>query len=303
MSFKHKPNTHIFRPGFPSGHYDLVILSLVHQGKDIFEYMIKNIEKRVKGGSFLWVVHYNGPDSIDETSLPPWVWLVRNTIETERNTICLFLGLLQILKFALTTVSFTNAMTFSSGSVFFRDFEIPKKPTIALKNIEPLLNQTKDYLHEIPIPLEEAGRCEEYLKAKGRKDGWQYGYGGDKDTILHSVCKNRGFQYFFGCQWTGQVWPMEVAKAIAQDCSVLEYVDCSHLKYAAEEIYLSTYAYNYAIENNIPIDYVTVIIHWEYMYLIQSVEYIEALKHAIPYGAGVCKVPDVVKHPIRQALL
>ena len=61
----------IYRKGAPSGKYDMLIVSLVHQNSGMIRYIVKNLEKYVRG-SFIWIAHYNGSDPVDEETLPQW---------------------------------------------------------------------------------------------------------------------------------------------------------------------------------------------------------------------------------------
>ena len=41
-----------YRNYLPIGHYDLIIISLVHQGPEMVYYMVENIKKYVKGSFY-----------------------------------------------------------------------------------------------------------------------------------------------------------------------------------------------------------------------------------------------------------
>ena len=111
--------TNIYRNNLPSGNYDLLIVSLIHQPAEMVYYMAKNIEKYVQG-KFIWIVHYNNNEPINENLLPDWAWIVRNTINTSKTiNITLLLGIYKTLEFAIkNSVTFTNVLTLSSGSAF-----------------------------------------------------------------------------------------------------------------------------------------------------------------------------------------
>ena len=114
MPIEYTKIIHTYRNTLPFGYYDLIIISLVHQGADILKYMANNISKYVKG-NFIWIVHYNNEEHIDETTLPPWAWLVRDTIKTSSiSSRLLLMAINQILKFALVNVTSKNIMTLSS---------------------------------------------------------------------------------------------------------------------------------------------------------------------------------------------
>jgi hypothetical protein len=294
-------NSNIYRDNLPSGTYDLVIVSLVHQGPEMIYYMAKNIEKYV-AGSFLWIAHYNNPAPIDEHSLPPWAWLVRDTVQTEPYARLKTFGITKAIDFAIANTKFTNCMTLSSGSAFFRTFQVPTYPTICLESHEKQFDPSIRLTHTEEIGIEHAGTCSQYLQSRNNHT-WQYN-GCDSDTEFHSLLTRRNFQWFKGCQWSGQVWPYEVAVMLVTDIGSL--YDSASTKerpyYAAEEIILSTYAYNYAKEHSIPISLTEVIIDWNNSYWVPNIERIEYLRNKY-IGHAVCKLSDNVEDPIRQYLL
>jgi hypothetical protein len=295
-------NNNIYRNQLPFGHYDLIIISLVHQGPEMVYYMAKNIKKYVKG-KFLWVAHYNNSIQIDENTLPEWAWLVRDTIKTERSTRLLTMAINQALKFILVNVSSTNIMTLSSGSAFFREFVVPTEQKVSLISHELKKSPLKNYAHIQEIEISHLGNCTKYLESVG-SFGWQYKFGGDKDLEFHKLIKNRGFKYIRGCQWPGQIWPYEVGKNLLDDLTELEGLnDYKDAEYACEEIYLSTYAYNYAKENNMSIDYVEVIIDWESGYEVRDYNYVQMLRKTYEGGTAVCKLSDNILDNVRVFII
>jgi hypothetical protein len=295
-------NNNIYRNELPFGHYDLIIISLVHQGPEMVYYMAENIKKYVKG-KFLWVAHYNNSIKIDENTLPEWAWLVRDTIKTERSTRLLTMAINQALKFILVNVTSTNIMTLSSGSAFFREFIVPTEQKVALISHELKKSPSKNYAHIQEIDISHLGNCTKYLESVG-SFGWQYKFGGDKDVEFHKLIKNRGFKYIRGCQWPGQIWPYEVGKNLLDDLTELEGLnDYKDAQYACEEIYLSTYAYNYARENNMSIDYVEVIIDWESGYEVRDLNYVQMLRNAYEGGSAVCKLSDNISDIVRVFII
>jgi hypothetical protein len=298
MPIQHISNNNIYRNTLPSGHYDMIIVSLVHQGPEMVYYMAMNIKKYVKGNC-IWVVHYNHPNKVDETLLPEWAWLVRDTIHTQVYTRLISMAVNQALKFALSHVTCTNIMTLSSGSAFFRNFVLPTHKKIALNSHEYQLTPDKKIFHTEEIDISHIGKCAKYLETVG-SGGWQY-TGCDVDIEFHKLIQNRNFKYFRGCQWSGQIWPYEVGKELVEDLSTLE--DKIGVHYACEEIYLSTYAYNYAKTNNINIDYVEVIIDWGNEYKISTINYIQILRKYYRDGTAVCRLSDSSNDEIRQYLI
>ena len=289
-----------YRSHLPFGHYDLVIVSLVHQGPEMVHYMANNLAKYVKG-NFLWVVHYNNERHIDENTMPPWAWLVRDSIKTGRQTRLLLMAINQALKFALVNVSCINLMTLSSGSALFRDFTVPKQQKVALISHEVNIDPNKCYAHIEQIDVKHMGKCTEYLESVG-SFGWQYKFGGDSDLEFHKLVRSRGVRYLRGCQWSGQIWPYEVARMLIEDLSELDESNMhNELKYACEELYVSTYAYNYAIDNELKLELLEVIIDWTSGYEVKDVKYIRSLMN-YKYGSGVCKLSDDLKDVVRLSL-
>lgn len=279
---------------------DLIIVSLIHQNKSMLDYMIKNIQ-RYLSGEYMFFVHYNGRDFVDENNLPDWVWLNRNPLSTQRFTRTLSLAIADTIKFAVDNVDFINIMLMSSGSAFFRRWDIPKYEYIALESHEKVHNhKCGELLHISPIQIEHCGAVSEYLK-NNKGSPWQYGFEGrgcDVDTYFHELIKMRGFKYFKGCQWSGQIFPKSVCIQIAEDIPKLK--NAPMMFYACEEIYFSTYAYNYANENNIFVNLCEVNINWEFNYEIMDIQYIIHLHYNYPkIGSAICKLPDDTNHSTR----
>ncbi len=289
-----------YRNSTPSGDYQLIIISLIHQNKSMLDYMIKNIERYLEG-EYLFFVHYNGSEDVDENTLPSWVWLNRSPIQTQRFTRRLSQAIIGTMAYALQYINTINIMLMSSGSAFFRKWQLPSYPQICIESQQKKINPKNLVIHEGPIPFENKGRVVEYLKERG-SGGWQYGFEGhgcDQDSFFHECLLKRGIQYFKGCQWSGQVWPQEVGKWIVED--LLSLKDKPMQYYACEEIYFSTYAYHFVITLHLPIYYCEVITNWEYKYEINDIQYIIDLhqKHQ-NIGHALCKLPDDTNHPVRR---
>lgn len=301
-SFKNK---NIYRDTLPSGSYDLVIVSLIHQGPEMVYYMSKNIEKYVNG-SFIWVAHYNNEIQFDENSLPPWAWLVRDTMQTTPYSRSKTFGIMKAIDFAIVNLDkFTNCMTLSSGSAFFRKLDVPTVPTICLYEYTKHIDPSCILTHCEEIGIEHAGMCSQYLVSK-KHFAWQY-EGCDSDIEFHSLMKSRMFKCFKGAQWPGQVWPYEVAYMLSKDIGSL-YESCkmkTQPYYAAEEIILSTYAYNYAKKHSIPVQLSECIINWSTGYYISNIEQVKYLRAKYSEsGHALCKLSDDVIHdPVRQYLI
>lgn len=290
-------NNNNHREYLPSGEYDMAIVSLVHQDGNMLRWMARNIEKYVKG-KVIWIAHYNGKEPFDERELPDWAWISRRTVDTFSGFApSLAHGIASALEFATSHVSFINCMTLSSGSVFIKEYSPPKNEVVCLKMYEQIVNPNKNYKHAEEIHIKHASRCVEYLTSIGGM-GWQYG-GCDKDIEFHSAIKSRGFEHMRGCQWSGQIWPMDVAKMIAEDIPKIKYPNNSN--YSAEEIYLSTYGNAYARKKSMEIGFCEVMIDWNRNYTVNDVEYVKKLAKEFPHSA-ICKVPTDTNHPVRRFL-
>jgi hypothetical protein len=119
-----------FRDTVPYGNYNLVIVSLVHQTPDVVHCIAENLKKYVKG-RFLWVAHCNTHEFLDETTLPDFAWIVRDTIVTRAYSVSLTHAVSRCLDFA-SNVTYINALIVTSGSSFFRDYTVPTHPRVGL---------------------------------------------------------------------------------------------------------------------------------------------------------------------------
>jgi len=306
----------IYRNNLPSGYYDMVIISLVHQGREMVEYMAKNLSLYIQG-KFLFVVHYNSIESLDETTLPPWCWIVRDPIETKHTNITLALAANRCLAFALANVKFTNCTTISSGCVFFRDYVCPKEPKICGLFHYYLFPQQRDsHVHTYPIPSIALGNMEGYFKnilTQPQKrapwdrsgfieNGWIYPEF-DKHIELHEAFRRRNIKYVKGCQFSGQVFPYEVAQAVCADLQAIHTPEqTGKYNYSLEEIIFSTYAYDYSIRKGMIVDYTTVAIDWDNIYEINYLEQISLLLKNNKHAYAACKVPYEMNHPVRKYL-
>ena len=290
----------IYRNTLPSGSYDMVIVSLAHQNAAMVKWQASNIGRYIKG-SFIWIVHYNGEEVINENELPPWAWLVRDTIQTIHGTVTLMHALGKAMKFAVDTVKFINCMTLTMGCVFIKEYNVPTQPTICAETHELFFNPSVNLLHTSPIPIELLGRTSAWLLASGHFE-WQYGRCGglDADIETHAILRRRGFECTKGCQLIGQVFPFRVAQMLVEDLLILS-VRPFLAAYCPDEILISTYSYWYSMEHNIPIQMTTVITDWGNRYDVNDINYIYWLLHTNKEGYAVSKVPDDLNHPIRQA--
>ena len=277
---------------------DLVIVSLVHQTPEMVEWMAENI-KRYVTGSFVWVVHYNGARPLDMSRLPDWVWVVPDPEWTQTYTTRIAYAVAKCIRYAASRTTFTNILTMSSGSAFFRPYTVPTTERVQFVHYDPLFHSDCPRLHNEAIPLDRLGSCAAYLYEHGHASPWQFG-GFDAHTEIHPKLRARGFQWILGAQWPGQLMPQTPALQFAEDMTP------DGPTYVAEEVLLSTYSYNYARAQCLPIWNSEAIIKWGPEYMISRVDTIQAYRSAAKVFPGlghmVCKVPDDPTHYIRMFL-
>ena len=213
---------HIYRNEKPLGQYDMIIITIVHLDFPFVLYMAKNIERFVKG-SFIWIIHANGY-SMNENDLPSWAWLTRTVITTKHPTTTLLHAMTKCIEFGIQNVQFTNCMFVSAGSVFFRDFNVPKEEHICASSHEDIFFPNNQFTYSYPIPIEHLGKCSEYLIKQGgiHYNGWQYKnyfpYGMDLDNDIQDIIKKRGnIQYIKGSHVPGQIFTYTVCEMLVQD--------------------------------------------------------------------------------------
>lgn len=277
---------------------DLLIVSPVHQSPEMVEWMANNLRQYVSG-SFVWVVHYNGARPLDRSRLPDWVWVVPDPIWTQTYTTRIAAAVAKCIRYAASRTTFTNVLTMSSGSAFFRPYTVPTTERVQFVHYDPLFNPMCGRLHNEAVPIEHLGRCGQYLLDNGCPGTWQFG-GFDQHTEIHTKLRERGFKWVMGAQWSGQLLPATPALQFAEDMTL------DGPAYVAEEVLLSTYSYNYARQRNLPIWNSEAIIKWGPEYLISRVETIQEYRRAATTFPGlghmVCKVPDDPQHYIRMFL-
>jgi hypothetical protein len=295
---------HTYRDTALSGHYDMLIISLVHQDINMIKYIANNLNRFIKG-SFVLIVHANG-QSVNENELPPWCWLARDTIKTTHPTSSLLHAMTSCINTAFQTINFINCMYVSSGSVFFRDFVVPTEPTVCASSHEDIFFPDKNFTYTMPIPIEYLGKCAEYLLQKGGVNygGWQYNHytpsGMDTDTDIQEIIKKRpDITCIKGSHVPGIVFPQEVCKMLLED--VNEYFSKGIIRrYSLEEILPSTYSYWYAAKNSIQIKRNVVYLNWLHQYNMTDIKFIENLPTKCPEAYAVTKVPYDLKNPIRE---
>jgi len=298
MPIEYTNRFNTYRNTLPSDHYDMVIVSLAHQNAAMVKWQASNLGRFIRG-SFLWIVHYNGEEHINENDLPPWAWLVRDTIKTMHGGVTLLHAIGKAMKFALDTVTFINCMTLTMGCVFIRPYQVPTKETICAETHETFFNKDANLLHTSPIPIELLGRTSEWLVSLGHF-AWQYGCRGglDADIETHTIFRRRGFEFTKGCQLIGQVFPYTVAKMISHDLMILS-VRPFDITYCQDELFISTYSFWYSYEKDLPIGKTIVATNWEKMYEVNDMSYIHYILSTNPDAYAVSKVPDDLNNSIR----
>jgi hypothetical protein len=110
-----------------------------------------------------------------------------------------------------------------------------------------------------------------------------------------------------GNQFSGQIWPYEVAVMLEKDMKTL-YNSPVTTYYVTEEIYFSTYAYNYAMMNNMQVGSSVVMIDWAKGYTVTQPGRVVSLREDPRFiGAcgpyAVCKLSDNLSDPVRVFII
>ena len=141
-----------------------------------------------------------------------------------------------------------------------------------------------------------------YLQNLGFPSKWQF-EGFDAHSEIHDRIRNRKFEWIVGTQWSGQVLPSEPALQFAED---MLSTSLDGPGYCAEEILLSTYSYNYAIQKSLPLWNSEAIIEWGARYVVDDYTRIENYRNICKTFPGlghiVCKLPDDPNHSVRVFL-
>jgi len=280
-------------------------------------YMVTNLSRYIRG-KFLFIIHYNSEEPVDEEGLPEWCWIVRDPIITKHTNISLTLGLNRCIKFALQNIKFVNCMLISSGCVFIKEYLCQSEAKVCgTCHYYAFPHQRDAQIHMYPIPTIALGNIEGYFKnvlvTPNRRAPWDRTSmidGGwiypefDKHSELHALFQKRNIKYVKGCQLSGQVFPYDVARAVNEDLEVI-YTDeqINKYNYSLEEIIFSSYSYDYSIRKGIVNDYTTVSIDWDNFYNITRFEEIYKVQRDIKDAYAVCKVPYDMNHPMRVFLM
>lgn len=279
---------------------DVVVVMCIHQGKDMVDWQIKNLQKFLKC-NWILVLHYNNNDPtecIDEKLLPRNVFLTREVIESQRYTSLLLLAFVKCMKFAITHIKSTKIIMLSSGSAFAREVHMKDIPYAAFGGyqlkIDPhIVVSSKGE----PFAVSQLGRICSLIDDKSKL--WLYPQI-DEDRFLKESCLKRGFTVVKPSQCTGSVIPMQVAEWLVEDFDRIPQV----IRYACEEVWTSTYVYNWALQNNIeiPLPLCMILIDWRNEYEVKTTHsMIKKIKENEAYG--ICKLPDDVNHILRKILV
>lgn len=306
-----------YRSYLPTGNYDMVICTLIHQGPDMVNYMVKNISRYIRG-KFLFIIHYNSEELVDEEGLPEWCWIVRDPIVTKHTNISLTLGLNRCIKFALQNIKFVNCMLISSGCVFIKEYLCPSERKICgICHHYAYPEQRDTQLHMYPVPTIALGNIEGYFKnvlvTPNRRapwdwkdmvnNGWIYPEF-DKHTEMHELFRKRNIKYVKGSQFPGLVFPYEVARAVNEDLEVIHTDEqIAKYNYSLDEIIFSSYSYDYSIRKGIVNDYTTVAIDWDNFYNVTQFQEVYKVQRDNKHAYAVSKVPYDMNHPMRVFLM
>lgn len=305
------------RTCLPTGNYDMVICTLIHQGPQMVNYMVKNLSRYIRG-KFLFIIHYNSEEPLDEEALPEWCWIVRDPIVTKHTNITLALGLNRCIKFALQNINFINCMLISSGSVFIKEYLCPIEPKVCgTCHYYEFPHQRDAQLHRYPIPTIALGNIEGYYKnilvTPNRRAAWDWSdmvnngwiYPAfDKHSELHTILRKRNIKYIKGSQFPGLVFPYDVAHAVNEDLELIHTDEqISKYNYSLDEIIFPTYSYDYSIRKGMVNEYTPVAIDWDNGYHVISIEQLYKVQRDNKHAYALSKVPYDMNHPMRIFLM
>ncbi len=273
---------------------DMVFILLIHQNKKMVDYMINNIKNMVNG-DYMIFIHYNGDDNINENDYNENIWFNKNPLKTERFTKSLAMAVIDTLKYACDNVETINFMIISSGSAFYKKYEIPKEEYIALNNYNYLFKNQSNTIDRISIKYID--NITNYLK-NNKKDIWHYDKF-DKDNFIKNKIKKRNFKYIVGYQMPGLVMPYNCVINIIHDIYPMNF-KIKDIEYCAEELYFPIYLYNYALEKNLKINNSEVITDWNNNYLLDSIDKIKNSINKNFKGHLLSKIPEDTEHPSRK---
>jgi hypothetical protein len=287
-----------YRDCYPTGETDMIFFLLIHQSKDMVDYMIQNIKKYVEGNYYIFI-HFNGSNHIDENEYENNIWFCRNIQNTEKFTERLTKAISMTMYEAFQHIKSINIMTISSGSAFYKKYTIPSQKQIRFKRYYSHFSS-----EQVAIPFTYYGNTETYLLPIFQKNNkklyiWWYPKI-DSDSFLKKLIEKNNFEYYMGGQFSGMVIPYEAAYTLSND--IFEHFDeFINKDYPCEEFYFQTYATNYGILNNIDIGLSECIINWNNQYFVNNNSIQHYRNHHIE-GHLVCKLSDDPHHGTRKFL-
>lgn len=257
-------------------HINTVIVMCMHQDPSMLEWHVRNFQEYANDSMGL-VIHYNRDEEPSVTKyVSPNVIVSCNVVKTERFTSMLLKGFVHCMEIAMKAFpTLEKFIIESSGSGWIKPLQ--DLPEAALGAYNPPFDTYHSNL------LGEISTC-----ATKRHGGPWHWNAIDRDAFFRSMCTKRGFQWVRSSQCSGQVLPREVAEMLVEDIR-----DIPYLTYPCEEVYFSTYTYNYCKKHHIPIHKPLVLIDWDGQYDVKEPF---QLTKALREGAyGVCKLSDEAK--------
>lgn len=286
-------------------HYEYVFCTLIHQCVDMIRWCIDNIQKYNPDLNYAIVIHFNSNCDIDENDLPHNVFLSMKTINTERNNSRLIHGMVQNFKTVKERVTCDYICTLSSGSGFFRKFN-HNKPNLTITSFSSDLDNTRNYEWNNSFPIEQLGNITSKLSSLNVDNLWHFP-SIDKDKHFKTHLLKRNFKYIKNGQMSGNIINTEIASMLIDDLDCL--LEKIIIEYPLEEIYISTYAYNWCIMNNFKMDRSFVMINWvrqpkpnfkQLEYNITNSDFIS--KYDKYPCSAICKLPEDLNHTVRKML-
>jgi hypothetical protein len=262
---------------------------------------IENIKKYNKDLNYAIIIHFNNNDcDIDERTLPDNVFLSTNAVNTERvlrNNSRLIYAMVQNFKTLKERLTCDYICLLSSGSSFFRKFH-HNKPNLTGSNFCNDLDTRKSEWNGV-FPIEKLGNISYELATLKASSSWHFP-SIDKDNHFKENVLKRNFKYIKNGQMTGNIINTEKTSMLIEDLDCL--LEKTVIQYPLEEIYISTYTYNWCILNNLKMEKPFVMINWNNQeYNITNSDFISKYDK-FPCSA-ICKLPEDLDHKVRKMLV
>lgn len=204
-----------------------------------------------------------------------------------------FMGWLEAIKFGIDNFNFINYLILSSGSGLITNIPSITESCVYQKTYELLLNPEKKLLHSEPIDIKYIQKIYSFMLSQ-TKEVWGAFKDIDNDILFNNSVIKRKFKYIKTNQASGNLFPKEVGKWLIEDY----YDNFNGNDYQCEEVYFSTYAYNWSLLKNKEIKYSCILIDWQNYFRQITPEYINNIKK---YGCyGICKIDDNPNSYIRK---